>query len=127
MAKLVDLARGVDYEKFEHSERAYLLAATKNGQNAIQDLTTIVFAALPTGIHSRRGIEKLVRIHFGYAISFVSVRKDLRSRAADVMALHEIVRATLGKIRARLLRSLDAAQKAKSAKSEPLESLIENR
>lgn len=43
----------------------------------IDILVCVVVAALPTGMHSRRGIEKLVRNYFGQNISVISTRKDL--------------------------------------------------
>ena len=47
-------------------------------ERAVADiLVRVVVATLPTGSHSRRGIEKLVRIYFGANISMISTRKDL--------------------------------------------------
>lgn len=49
-----------------------------NEERAVADiLVRVVVATLPTGVHPRRGIEKLVRIYFGANISMISTRKDL--------------------------------------------------
>lgn len=47
-------------------------------QRAVADvLVRVAMAAMPTGMHNRRGVEKLVRIYFGQEIGIPSVRKDL--------------------------------------------------
>lgn len=40
-------------------------------------LLKAVMAGLPTGMHSRRGVQKMVGIYFGKPYSMVSARKDL--------------------------------------------------
>jgi hypothetical protein len=42
-------------------------------------LVQSVSPSLPSGMHSRRGVEKLVRIYFGADIGMVSVRCDLKT------------------------------------------------
>lgn len=107
MASIQKLANGVDCTNLDHATHAYLMAATQKSQPAIQELTTIAVASLPTGVYSRRGIEKMVRIYFGQEISFVSVRKDLRTTKEVTMALNASVKESLRGIRARLITTLE--------------------
>ena len=60
--------------------KAYHGHELNNGreERAVADiLVRVVVTTLPTGMHSRRGVEKLVRVYFGQSISMISIRKEL--------------------------------------------------
>lgn len=49
------------------------------GEKAVEAvLVRMAMFALPTGMHSRRGVAKIVRMYFGQDISMISARKDLQ-------------------------------------------------
>jgi len=53
--------------------------------NAVAEaLTVAVIAALPTGMHSRRGYAGLVRSYFGQPIGMHSLRADLKCRLSAI-------------------------------------------
>lgn len=72
-------------------------------------LVRVVMAALPTGMHSRRGVEKLVRIYFGQDISLVSVRCDMKCGHARVNEYRDMVRKALDEIVDRVEMGADNA------------------
>lgn len=86
---------------------AYLKARQERHTESYQMLTRAVVLGMPTGVYSNRGIEKLVRIHFGHGISFVSVRKDLRCNDAQVKVCQSAVRTTMAEIRKSLVGALE--------------------
>ncbi|MFZ2524423.1 MAG: hypothetical protein WAW87_03820 [Candidatus Ferrigenium altingense] len=70
--------------------QAYLLACYgrelfggEHERDLANHLVRVVLGSMPTGMHSRRGVEKLVRIYFGQDISMVSVRKDVHAKANE--------------------------------------------
>jgi len=107
LARLIKAAEGgIDEGELDPYQRAYLRAFTLRDPDAFRALARVVIATLPTGVHSFRGIEKLVRIHFGHGISFVSVRTDLRCRNEQVKEYQQAVRESMAEIRGRLSDSL---------------------
>lgn len=61
-------------------------------ERAVADvLVRVAMSAMPTGMHSRRGVEKLVRIYFGQGISMVSARTDFKCRHAVVNEYKKLV------------------------------------
>lgn len=82
-------------------------------QRAVADvLVRVAMAAMPTGMHSRRGIEKLVRIYFGQDISMVSVRKDMGCGHPRANEYRDAVRKALNAIGDRADYDVDAALRA---------------
>jgi hypothetical protein len=86
---------------------AYYRAKTINDPEALRQLANIVLATLPTGMHSFRGIEKLVRIHFGHSISFISVRTDLRCTNKRVREYQQAVKVSMAAVRESLVLALE--------------------
>lgn len=98
---------------------AYLLAHYGNElrggdkERAVADvLVRAAMAAMPTGMHSRRGVEKLVRIYFGQDISMVSVRKDMGCGHPRANEYRDTVRKALNAIGDRADYDADAALRA---------------
>ena len=54
------------------------------GRSVADELTVAVIAALPTGVHGRRGYSGLVRCYFGQAIGVHSLRRELTCSLRDV-------------------------------------------
>jgi hypothetical protein len=77
-------------------------AARKLDDEAIAALVTAIMQTLPTGLHNRRGIQKLVRVYFGQQITDVSIRTDFRCKQAGVEVYRAAVREFLCEIRASL-------------------------
>lgn len=94
-------------------ELAYLKAKVTRDADSFRLLAKVVVAASPTGFHSTRGIEKLVRNHFGHSISFISVRADLRCRDDQVKAYHRIVSEKMAAINASLKEALEKMLKTR--------------
>lgn len=92
----------LDEASLDPYELAYVKAANLRHGPSFTLLRQVVAATLPTGVHSGRGIEKLIRIHFGVPISFVSVRTDLRCRNEQVEMYQQAVREAMHGIRERL-------------------------
>lgn len=79
-------------------------------ERAVADaLVKAAICAMPTGMHSRRGVEKLVRIYFGKDISMTSVRTDFKCRHATANEHREVVHGALDTIGR---RADDAAHRA---------------
>lgn len=72
-------------------------------------LVMAAMRAMPTGVHSRRGVEKLVRIYFGKDISMTSVRTDFKCRHDTAKEHREVVHGALDTIGR---RADDAAHRA---------------
>jgi hypothetical protein len=53
-------------------------AAMETAKAVEDQLVTAVLAAMPTGVHSRRGFSKLIRNYFGAGIGVNAIRADLR-------------------------------------------------
>lgn len=92
---------------------AYLAAYARRDQDAFRQLAKIAVAALPTGMHSFRGIEKLVRIHFGHSISMISVRTDLRCRNDQLKDYRVAVFRCMAEIRDGLKIALEKSQESR--------------
>lgn len=96
----------LDEASLDPYELAYVKAANLRDGHSFALLRRVVAANLPTGVHSHRGIEKLIRIHFGVPISFVSVRTDLRCRNEQVEQYQTAVREAMAEILERLREKL---------------------
>ena len=82
-------------------------------ERAVADvLVRVAMAAMPTGMHSRRGVEKLVRIYFGQDISMVSVRKDMGCGHPRANEYRDVVRKALNEIGDRADYDADGALRA---------------
>ena len=82
-------------------------------ERAVADiLVRVVVATLPTGVHPRRGIEKLVRIYFGQNISMISTRKDLACNNRRYYEYRDEVCRVLDHIAARADADADRALEA---------------
>lgn len=97
------------------NQMAFVLAkfgcALNGGEHerAVADqLTKVVIASLPTGMHSRRGYEKLIRCHFGAVIGVQAIRKDLACGMADVQKHKKIVNDALSDVWNSAYMTLDA-------------------
>lgn len=86
---------------------AYFKAHSARDPESFRVLAKAAVASLPTGMHSFRGIEKLVRIHFGHGISMVSVRTDLRCRNDQLKDYRVAVFGCMAEIRAGLKIALE--------------------
>ena len=82
-------------------------AARKLDDEAISALVAAIMPTLPTGLHNRRGIQKLVRCYFGQQITLVSIRTDFRCKDAQVLEYRARVREFLGEIKQSLKVPLD--------------------
>lgn len=107
LASLIDTVVEIDESSLDPYQRAFYKAKTKQDADSYRLLARIVHAALPTGVHSGRGIEKLVRIYFGHGISFISVRADLRCTKDQVRAYQQAVRDSMNAVRNNLKISLE--------------------
>lgn len=94
-------------------QTAYLSAYARRDPEAFRQLAKIAVASLPTGMHSFRGIEKLVRIHFGHSISMISVRTDLRCRNYQLKDYRMAVFKSMAEIRAGLKIALEKSQESR--------------
>lgn len=63
-------------------------------------LVRCVMAAMPTGVHSSRGVSKLITIYFGGKITMVSVRTDFRCKMATSFEYRNLAFSVLDKIHA---------------------------
>lgn len=70
-------------------------------------LVMVMIAQAGTGMHSRRGYDKLVRIYFGQNISMVSARKDLGCGNTKAHELKREVFGCLNLIGSRAIAVLD--------------------
>lgn len=104
---LHDVQSLLDESALDPYQLAYLKAKTMRDPDSFRLLARVAMAASPTGFHSTRGIEKLVRNHFGQGISFLSVRADLRCNNEKVKAYHRIVSESMEAIRTRLKEALE--------------------
>ncbi|OGT02148.1 MAG: hypothetical protein A2143_00690 [Gallionellales bacterium RBG_16_57_15] len=75
-------------------------------------LVRVAVAALPTGIHSRRGIERLIRMYFGHGISMFSARKDLLCNNRRYYEYRDAVYGALDRLAARAEADADMALEA---------------
>lgn len=66
--------------------------------DVLNHLVVSVMASMPSGVSSRRGVGKLVRIYFGQPISLVSVRYDMQVRHERVVEFKKIVHDALDRI-----------------------------
>lgn len=82
-------------------------AETEAERDAFRALARVAMAALPTGIHRSRGVEKLVRITFKQDISMVSARTDFNCRTEQLLDYQERVRASLRVVRESLKSALE--------------------
>jgi hypothetical protein len=75
------LERGLDSVElaFLYAHYGRELMSGSKARVIADTLVIAVMGSLPTGMHSRRGVEKIVRIFFGQKISMVSVRCDFKS------------------------------------------------
>ncbi len=76
-------------------------------------LYRVVAAALPTGLHQRRGIDKMIEVYFGADYTMVSVRTDLRCNNRKYYEYKSCIYDVLDKVGktadADVHRALDAA------------------
>ncbi len=108
LARLISAAIKNDgFSGLDPYQSAYFAAHARRDPEAFRQLAKIAVASLPTGVHSFRGIEKLVRIHFGQSISMVSVRTDLRCRNDQVKDYRVAVFRRMAEIRASLKITLE--------------------
>lgn len=112
LARLIKAAGGA-IDGLDPYQRDYLKAYLQRDPDAFRALSRVAIAALPTGMHSFRGIEKLVRIHFGQSISLVSVRTDLRCRNEQMMDCRKRVLARMAEIRASLKNALEKSHESR--------------
>ena len=96
-----------DIDRLDPYQKAYYLAKLRRDSDSINLLVRSVAASLPTGVHSSRGIQKLIRNHFGQGISFISIRTDLRCKNVQVRAYQKAVREKMLEIRTSLEKALE--------------------
>jgi len=77
--------------------------------NAVEDqLVRAVLAAMPTGVHSRRGFSKLIRNYFGAGIGVNAIRADLRCEHKAIPEWRDRVYASLDRIANNIEVTLEA-------------------
>lgn len=107
MIKAGRFAKSIDIGKLDPYQKAFFLAKTQQDSESFQLLARSVIAVLPTGVHSRRGIEKLVRGFFGHSFGRISVRKDLRCTNDQAAEYHRVVRIRMTEIKVSLKSALE--------------------
>lgn len=111
IARIIRDARssGVEVEAhLDQMQLAFVKARETLDSESIDMITRAIIGTLPTGVHSRRGVQKLVRRELGQSISLVSVRTDLRCKMADCERYQGAVRSFMSKLRAEVIEEFSS-------------------
>lgn len=87
-------------------------AALRGGEcerRVADQLVRVVICESPTGVHSRRGNEKLVRIYFGQNISMNSVMVNLKCGHVEAYERRKAVHDSLDSLGKRAIDRMDTA------------------
>jgi len=85
--RVVDV-NGLAYLKAQYGRE---LTGGEEADKIRETLVRCAMAAMPTGVHSSRGVSKLISIYFGGKVSMTSVRTDFRCRNEQCQVYKTIV------------------------------------
>jgi len=103
---------GKVFKTREHSDKDVRLSEEQRAAviiaNAVEaQLVKAVMASLGTGIHSNRGVSKLIRNYFGASIGVNAIRTDLKCSHAAIPEWKEKVYSALDRIEANIENTLE--------------------
>ncbi|MGB8517041.1 MAG: hypothetical protein WCD45_04040 [Gallionella sp.] len=78
MMSLIDRTLDTNEKAFIYANYGYELRGGRQERAVADTLVQAVMGAMPTGMYSRRGVEKLIRLHFGQKIGMAAVRADFK-------------------------------------------------
>lgn len=109
IVSIVEKVVDVNGQAFLRAHYGSELFGGEHERQLANHLVQVVIGTLPTGMYSRRGVEKLVRIYFGQKIGMAAVRRDMRCGIKRVNECRDLVYQTLSSIGRRADIAADTA------------------